>query len=522
MPLNYLGPDPVGTTDLAPRHVVTDLLPGLARSSVDTTAWAVLTGATPPIAIPTTATQVVVDKPSRNALSTAQIAVGQAVVINQGTDKGAYVLTTLPPTVDSSWYKVPGPKATTMYVNARDNLYADLPYAQAGDAARVQIANKDAASGVLALGPTGRASPARFTEGTTQSYPQSFWTPTTYNNTVTGIVSDTELYPITVSDPGYPYKVLVYGTVECRCDPVGVVATPGQYVTVMVRQGDPVTGAVVGMGQGGTDAYILPILADSDDFSFPSGLDPSKWAAIAGTGFNPIVVNTGTQSVTPTSNERDLSQWIGPQPAGDRLMITWTNANMSFGSLRIYLCGNAPAWTSWAMLEITRQGPGAGADVAWIYTGTGLPSAAHGTAQKHGDIVGNVNSAGVNILDYDPTNGTGGTFTLHIDGVQILQWNDSGQVVTHGTGHQAVAVMTNSGDNVGAFQGYGIDNFAIADPTANVATTAAHVIPVGFSAAPTTTGSGTTLHVRVNRGAGTTGQTVTNYHPSLCVTTVPA
>src|SRR2546429_5845357 len=115
MPLNYLGPDPVNPTDVAPRHAATDLLPGLTLAALDAVALPLLAGNTVPTVvlngtypIPTTATQIVTSKTARNALNTTQISLGQAVVINQGTDAWAYLLIATPASADASWCKIGG------------------------------------------------------------------------------------------------------------------------------------------------------------------------------------------------------------------------------------------------------------------------------------------------------------------------------------------------------------------------------------------------------------------------------
>lgn len=141
--------------------------------------------------------------------------------------------------------------STKSYVDSRDALNATQSYIQAQDNLRVRLSQKDVANGVPALNSVGRMDPARISAPSTQRWPRAFWSPASYPGTPTILSSSTEtqVYTCAITNPGYNYKVLVFGSID------GLTSVDGLYPIVSVRVGAGVTGPVVAQGRGIKDSY---------------------------------------------------------------------------------------------------------------------------------------------------------------------------------------------------------------------------------------------------------------------------
>lgn len=136
------------------------------------------------------------------------------------------------------------------YVDVQDELNATQFYIQQQDNLRLKLAQKDVANGVPSLDSTGRINPVRVGGSVSQRYPRGFWSPTAYNasSVLVSTNSDTEVYTCGVTDPGYTYKLLVFGTFD------GLSSTDGIAPVVSVRVGDT-TGPIIAQGRGSLDSY---------------------------------------------------------------------------------------------------------------------------------------------------------------------------------------------------------------------------------------------------------------------------
>lgn len=143
--------------------------------------------------------------------------------------------------------------ATKTYVDQQDALLATEDDIDAGDATRLHLSQVGVNSGVAGLGSTGRVDSARISVPSTQRWAKAFWSPSSYNATaVTATTTETTVYTCPVSDPGFTYKLLVFGTVE------GTVSLDnGEYPIVYVRVGST-SGQIVAYGGGTAESYQAP------------------------------------------------------------------------------------------------------------------------------------------------------------------------------------------------------------------------------------------------------------------------
>ena len=105
--------------------------------------------------------------------------------------------------------------ATIGYVDTRDALNATKAYVDAGDALRLHAAQKTIANGVCPLDATGRVPPIRIDAPLTQKWVRGPWTPPAYHAAPVSVATaETTLYTCPVTDPGYPYKLVVFGMLD--------------------------------------------------------------------------------------------------------------------------------------------------------------------------------------------------------------------------------------------------------------------------------------------------------------------
>jgi len=131
--------------------------------------------------------------------------------------------------------------ATKSYVDAQDALNATQAYVDAGDAARVRTSTKDVPNGVPGLDTGGRVSGNRINLPSDQKYNAGPWSPPAYPG-ATSVTTETTLFTCPVTDPGFPYKLMVFGQLEAS-------SNLNEYPIVYVRQGSS-TGPIVATGAG--------------------------------------------------------------------------------------------------------------------------------------------------------------------------------------------------------------------------------------------------------------------------------
>lgn len=157
------------------------------------------------------------------------------------------------------------------YVDTRDALNATQAYIQQQDSLRLKLAQKNINGGVAGLLANGKIDPARATNSAPQRWPRAFWSPAAYHASPVTLSTSTEtaVYTCGVTNPGYNYKLLVFGTVD------GLSAIDGVQPIVSVRTGG-VSGPVIARGRGISDSYNY-WAADGFDRTTVEGLGGSQY-----------------------------------------------------------------------------------------------------------------------------------------------------------------------------------------------------------------------------------------------------
>lgn len=105
--------------------------------------------------------------------------------------------------------------ATTAYVDQQDALLAMTTYVDSRDALKVPLTQRGQANGVASL--VSSKVPVAQVPTVSQNWMRGPHVPSGYNTgNITASGSEVTLYTMTVTDPGYPYKILVWGYSEAQ------------------------------------------------------------------------------------------------------------------------------------------------------------------------------------------------------------------------------------------------------------------------------------------------------------------
>jgi hypothetical protein len=137
--------------------------------------------------------------------------------------------------------------ATRAYADTQDGLNANADFVASGDATRLKLAQKDVANGVAGLDAGGRVNRNRINRPSQQRYPRVLWTPTSYGTPVAGTTEST-VYTVAVTDPGYPYRLAVFGNVDA------LSSFDSAAPQILVRAGST-SGPVIASGIGTNESY---------------------------------------------------------------------------------------------------------------------------------------------------------------------------------------------------------------------------------------------------------------------------
>ncbi len=138
--------------------------------------------------------------------------------------------------------------ASKSYVDTQDSLNATKAFVDAGDASRMKLSKKDAANGVAGLDAGGRINRNRINATGSQRHPKGLWSPSSYGTTVSTSSSEVTVFPVTVTDPGHAYKMVVLGCID------GISGSEGAAPLIQVRVGST-SGPVIASGRGTTESY---------------------------------------------------------------------------------------------------------------------------------------------------------------------------------------------------------------------------------------------------------------------------
>ncbi len=175
--------------------------------------------------------------------------------------------------------------ATKTYTDGRDALLADSAFIDAADASRLSRSSLNVPGYPFTLDGNGKIPASRIKVSGMQYYPFTTAAPAGGSATT---ASTATLQNISIPDPGYPYRILVFGTVH------GSVATDaGGRPIIEVMRGN----TRVGYGYGIAESYQMPAVGSVGSrmyagayrppitgFPFANGKMTTGWMDLAWTG----------------------------------------------------------------------------------------------------------------------------------------------------------------------------------------------------------------------------------------------
>lgn len=375
------------------------------------------------------------------------------------------------------------PYVTKAYVDSQDALNATKAFIDAGDSTRLKIAQIGVNNGAAGLLASGRIDPSRVATASTQRFPQAFTSPTAYNAAaVTATSTEVTVFTVAVADPGFAYKLLVFGQLD------GKTSVDGEYPIVKVHQGTA-TGQVVAGGFGMAEFYAGGLIAP---FTTPGAFTytPPSWAAF----FDVVCLGGGA------GGQGGL--FFAGQGGGGGAFST---ASVAKGSIT-------------SITGVVGTGGSAGDGGSPGSAGNGNPSTATAT--------------GLSVSGAGGTNSNpffGGTGTGLSPGNKVLDGATYQGGVAQGTrgqpgngpggGGAGGASGPNAG-GVGASGAVWVTAFP-SSPSTAVPTGPVNVVPTAINAQTVITGA-TTLYVTVVRSGSASTSTVSTFHPGLFAFPVPA
>ncbi len=416
-------------------------------------------------------------------------------------------------------------KVLQSYVDSQDLLNATQAYVDAGDATRIKLVDKDAVNGVLALGATGRALPSRFNVSSTQRWANGFWTPSSYGS-ATNVSAESTVYPISIADPGFAYKVVVFGLVDAS------TSADGFYPVVWVRDGS-VAGTVIAEGRGGADSYLYTTgITGGDDFerSDEDGIGTDLWqsqyqAGNTSRGYDAIIngheaqwMDVGGQSTYVFHRRIKAADAL---TNGDDQQVTLTAGSIVAETTPTFDNDDASTMVAcrmsadmnnfvyFGLLSVTSNHK-----LTWGYRKNGTFSS---PSVSQVNITQNAN-------DVWTLRAVGRVYTAYKNDTLISTFNDSTNVTNVGAtyrgwgwGHQAAARSFGSAQTTPG----SVASVRIQDNPTLTATAPVNIMPINYPTQAVKTGP-TTLYVRINRSGGSGTVSSTSFYPKLIAYAVPA
>lgn len=408
--------------------------------------------------------------------------------------------------------------ATIAYVDAQDMLNATKAYIDAGDAQRIHLTAQNIANGVAPLDANGKVSPARINAPLTQRWVRGPWTPSAYLASQVDVSSgETTLYSCPVTDPGWPYKLVVFGMLDAS------TSLDAEYPIANVRAGDPAAGEIIAQGISMSDAPPTAAPVAGDNFTGTStGLPPGDWniTEVEGTIANGGQYDkSGGEAVwTPSGGYATTLRYRRINAADAVTQTDYQKIRMVIGSTPdqgyVRLLGRLNTTeTTWVGLKID----GTTGNGRFEYASGGSPVAL-GSAFNF-DI-----SAAGTIVDFLlGTSSSVRQFSAYRNNVLVSSVTDSGAVTTVSPGFRGWGFYAHS--DVGGF----IFTYVIAPPSlaslligdAAPSFGSMSIMPNSPATMATRTGP-TTLYVRGTRSGTTSIASFSPYQPKLNIFAIPA
>lgn len=425
--------------------------------------------------------------------------------------------------------------ATVGYVDSRDARNATKAYVDGlppgvnpngGDAGRLALSAKNQPSGSVPLDATGRIPSSRINAPLTQKWVRGPWTPppNAYPTVPQPITVEQTVYSCPVTDPGYPYKLVVFGHLTNRS------STASEYGIFYVRVGAQApTGEIIATGYGAQESSDTVVPTQGENFDTPATADLGvNWtnSTISGTGgfYN---VSGGQAKWTGGTNRVSRHRRLGPDA---KTLTDYQRVRFTVGTRLATNTLFGAQGTNWVCARMND------AETDWVGFGLGvnnftmvyclggvittMPDNSGGWVTT-GSTISTTPSAGT---DYDVLCGTSTNlrqFYYFRNNVLIGQAFDGNNVTKADSSHRG--------------WGFGAQEYPaslLLDPAwpadierlliTDAPPSAHHVslIPTNLASATVRTGS-TTVYVRGVRSGANSTQTVTPFLPRLTIFAVP-
>ena len=406
--------------------------------------------------------------------------------------------------------------ATVGYVDTRDGLLATQTYIDAQDNLRLKLSQRGVANGIAPLDAVSKV-PTQFINGPMdQQWNRGPWSPSAYG-AAQDVTTETTLYTVGVTDPGFPYRLVVWGNMDSHSD------NDNDYPVINIRAGSA-TGEIVAVGNGPSDG--VENLFRGDDFNRPNNTDSlgsSDWEqdySGSGAGILGIYQNgtrwydsgSGTRSCLVRrikandkytgTNSQAISGVIDAfQPGGEN-----RNSEDNYAYLRFYMRMN-DAMTQYVAWETTEK------DVRLVYTtgdGTELQLGPKTTMAKF--------TAGMSVVAFaGDLYGFERKFYFYRAGVLVSEVDDNTNLTAMGPNNRGWGFGVRAATRgFGQTTPSGLDSVYVSDVVP--ATEPIVIAPVNNSVK---TGA-TTLYVRLARASTVATVSYNPYRPKLHILAVPA
>lgn len=416
-----------------------------------------------------------------------------------------------------------GGYALISYVDSKDALNATKAYIDAGDSGRLKLTQKGIANGVCPLDTNGRVPTQRINAPLTQKWLRGPWTPAAYHSSPQSITTEATLFTCPITDPGYPYKIVVFGQLD------GHSSLETEWAVINVRAGT-VNGEIVAQGLGAADVpdAAAPVNGEKFNVVNPDGLDTDTWSqtVLAGSAGHYQVINNQAQWVQSGTDDRTFRfRRLG----ADALTVTnYQKARITIGAAvgespgifendqHVKLCARMnTAETDWVGFDLTDDTFTMQYSVGGLIStmgGTGWtisPSASFSTSPDSG-------------VSYDVQAGTSASlrqFLFYRNNVLIGGAVDGNGVTAADTGHRGWGWYGIAGHR--AFDQCDPPDIAdvlIAD--APPSSGSISIVPANVAGVSVRTGA-TTLFLRAVRSGSSSTQLISTYQPKLTVFVVP-
>lgn len=148
--------------------------------------------------------------------------------------------------------------ANITYVDTQDGLLATQAYVDTQDNLRLKLSQKGIANGIAPLDALGKVPVPLIQSPAQQRWLRGPWSPANYGASL-DFTTEATIFTCGVTDPGYPYRLVVWGEVDCRTD------YELDSALFSVRVGNATTGQIIAQAKGPNDTQDT-VQAFGDDF----------------------------------------------------------------------------------------------------------------------------------------------------------------------------------------------------------------------------------------------------------------